>query len=615
MKRILSSIRRGWNAKANPGEELSETLTLSGNEEDREIPFTARIAGPEAVRSLQTAAIRRRLPASGAREHQADVFPMVEFREPDLLWRYSPAPSGDGPVLPWLVLVVMERTETQKVETRSEYTELVCPGSELPEPADAHLWAHALVDEEDGVLVTDRGLCRILCPRVMSPDTTYLAALVPLFERGRRAGLHLAFDGNIEAGAFAWSTSAASVTLPVFDSWTFHTVPALDLEQLVERLKPASRQLGWREVHLPAQEGIHDGGSVMFPGALTAGIAELAAPPQIRTDLETILHTTSSTVPEIGPPTRGTTFGGSDLAGEAWFGDLNLEPAWRAAAGLGEEVVRQKQELYVVDAIDAIEAQKHMRVSQRKRTTSHLVSRKVKGITVSSTWADLLSSARLEGMDPPVEPKTEPVGIDTGVPSFAFWGAVRRRRRRGLAWRRRRRWNWWRSWRMSIWAGHAPHLFAPKPWLARTTAADPPDETAEADLEQALAWWALEALDTLDGAQSDQFDSLYETERPEPVPIARSLFEALLEVEPEGGLPGLTGVGRERAALLHPQDDFVEAFLVGANEEMRRELLWRELPKGDGSLLRRFWSGTEDDLLTETFDGNQPLGVRIAVRN
>jgi hypothetical protein len=71
---------------------------------------------------------------------------------------------------------------------------------------------------------------------------------------------------------------------------------------------------------------------------------------------------------------------------------------------------------------------------------------------------------------------------------------------------------------------------------------------------------------------------------PEPV------VDALRAISERHILPGLEHVPANTSSLLRPNAQFVEAFLVGMNHEMERELLWREFPclRG-GTFFRRFW--------------------------
>jgi len=71
-----------------------------------------------------------------------------------------------------------------------------------------------------------------------------------------------------------------------------------------------------------------------------------------------------------------------------------------------------------------------------------------------------------------------------------------------------------------------------------------------------------------------------------PVPMAGVLASS----HPDWLLPGLSSVPEDRVLLLEANRRWVEAFLVGLNHELNRELLWREY-RGDlrGSAFRRFW--------------------------
>jgi hypothetical protein len=71
-----------------------------------------------------------------------------------------------------------------------------------------------------------------------------------------------------------------------------------------------------------------------------------------------------------------------------------------------------------------------------------------------------------------------------------------------------------------------------------------------------------------------------------PTPMWRSL----VAVSPDLLLPGVSGVppNAVTAAVSNPR--FIEAFMVGLNHEMSRELLWRGFPTDQrGTYFRRFW--------------------------
>jgi hypothetical protein len=68
------------------------------------------------------------------------------------------------------------------------------------------------------------------------------------------------------------------------------------------------------------------------------------------------------------------------------------------------------------------------------------------------------------------------------------------------------------------------------------------------------------------------------------------MYRFLAEISQDLLLPGLENVPPNTIALLESNGRFIEAFMVGLNHEMGRELLWREYPTDQrGSYFRRFW--------------------------
>src|SRR5204862_7455320 len=101
--------------------------------------------------------------------------------------------------------------------------------AELPDFNDSWAWAHGQVASEAGVTVEaqlestpERTVSRVLCSRVLQPDTEYLACVVPTLDLGRKSGLGQQLTADDEAKLLpAWTQSATSVELPVYYSWSF----------------------------------------------------------------------------------------------------------------------------------------------------------------------------------------------------------------------------------------------------------------------------------------------------------------------------------------------------------------------------------------------------------
>jgi hypothetical protein len=80
-----------------------------------------------------------------------------------------------------------------------------------------------------------------------------------------------------------------------------------------------------------------------------------------------------------------------------------------------------------------------------------------------------------------------------------------------------------------------------------------------------------------------------EEERP-ALSFPRPLAPRLAGAAPELLLPGVTGVPDNAVAMLLTNPAFVAAFLLGANHEMARELLWRGIPADlKATLFHQFW--------------------------
>ena len=89
----------------------------------------------------------------------------------------------------------------------------------------------------------------------------------------------------------------------------------------------------------------------------------------------------------------------------------------------------------------------------------------------------------------------------------------------------------------------------------------------------------------------------------------QAMYAPLSELGSERMLPGLSNVPNASATLLETNPRFVEAYLVGLNEEMARELVWREFPTGlKATYFQNFWGAKADIPSIDGFDGAGHLG-------
>ena len=212
------------------------------------------------------------------------------------------------------------------------------PDVELPNLTDSWAWAHAQVAGEDSTAqkITDAlgqgpelSLSRLVCPRILSPQTDYLACVVPTFELGRLTGLgHAVSEDALKApGALApaWLSGDAApkdLSLPVYYSWAFRTGEGGDFETLARGLTPDTPAgLGLRDVDI-SKPGFDAGGATKtaLQGALRPvqlldpdgkPAVDAPPPPAFQTNLAAILNApgkaeaTPGVDPVLAPPIYG----------------------------------------------------------------------------------------------------------------------------------------------------------------------------------------------------------------------------------------------------------------------------------------------------------------------
>ncbi len=103
--------------------------------------------------------------------------------------------------------------------------------------------------------------------------------------------------------------------------------------------------------------------------------------------------------------------------------------------------------------------------------------------------------------------------------------------------------------------------------------------------------------------------------------LREPMYDALARYDQEGFMPGIGNLPPDLIMLVQVNQFFIDAFMVGANFEMNRELLWRAFPTDlRGTPFQRFWDRVKarsDGSLDKLPDvepihlwGAQPLGKR-----
>lgn len=389
--RFVPWVRLGASASATDtlgaGVPTHATIPAPLQVNGQDVGVRARLHGPGDVVSIDTRMVVRTDPPHLASEFEPNYFPFVEFDRPDIPWLFTPATgTPTGRLRPWIVLVTVRRQRgvsiTVDPASRRPVLSIESPASprlELPDLAESWAWAHAqVVDPDTGAGLAEllradsaQNLSRLVSPRRLQPDTSYVSCVVPAFEVGRLSGLGLpitpADDVELRPSWTGGGDAPSSIDLPVLYHWEFSTGDAGDFESLALRLNPspAPEGLGLRPLDVTGLGfDIPDLGTTSLGGALRPIDVTPRGPVRdrfadaLRTvlDLPATRSDGGSVDPVVGPPVYGSRQAAQpSVAGAGrWLAMLNLDPRLRAAAGLGSMVVQDQQEYLMAAAWDQL---------------------------------------------------------------------------------------------------------------------------------------------------------------------------------------------------------------------------------------------------------------------
>ncbi len=410
-------------------------VPVQGGDVPQDVTQKLVVRGPGDVVSIRESQVIRRYPERNAVKVEDSFLAHVEFDRPDFPWIFSPhGPAGEQ-LSPWIALVVLRASKSQLVPGTGGLADQVHTTlSELQPLDDSWAWAHAQVVGKaaaaDTASVDDRltadyaalNLSRLVCPRRLAPDESYLVCVVPAYDAGVKAGLGAASPGTLDP---AWkrlpdgSDAGQEVVLPVYTSWTFETTAtAGDFKSLAERLVPlpAPWQIGRRVIDVAKPAGglpplaadavgrLQTVRGPLFspqlpdprsrdPVEAAAAAAENATWPAEETEaLRSVLNEPARLAGEQGqlppaerPPVGPEIYGRNhaavatvDAARDGdWLGEINLLPRNRIVAGLGTRVVQRDQEPLMQAAWQQVgdieEANRQLRLAQFARFASDAI--------------------------------------------------------------------------------------------------------------------------------------------------------------------------------------------------------------------------------------------------
>ncbi|MBK7355307.1 hypothetical protein [Propionivibrio sp.] len=575
---------------------------------------------------------------------------------PWLMTPFAPAASNDA-LRPWIALVVVPLGAATLTPGMPLPRLAVSDASQLPKIGEAHAWAHvqasgvAAGDDIGALIATDplRTLSRLLCPRRLQPRTRYRACVVPTFEAGRRTGLG---QDVVAASALApaWGASGP-IELPVYYSWEFTTGEEAGFEVLVRRLQPRPGLTGIGTRPLDASDP--GGGLVASTTPVTLALDGALGPtntnrPAVPTALAQALDGLLDRSDRVGPPRYGRWHAGAlrAAAGPVWLDELNRDPVRRVAAALGTRVVQQRQEELMAACWEQVGEILRANQILRQGELAVVASGRVYARRVMPLMADgaVIAFASPGAARVRAHPVLTLRGLarNSCLPLSALTGAFRKAMRTtGPVGRRLRRANdvGPRIGQVlrALAQGLARALPRPLPQAVRLPSAwtrgNAPDPmpalpaalrtrvNAAAAIASKLALRARQPvcvpLDPL--TLADRLATSLDPRRTIPrrvrgqLAIPSGVWEPADRIDPVIAapridtpmvlplidlgtpwlMPGVDGVPPESVVAVAANRGFIEAYLVGLNHEMARELLWRGFPTDQrGTVFARFWDTT-----------------------
>jgi hypothetical protein len=741
---ILPWVRQGVASAipapppSSPVQEARASIAATVHLNGELVPsITVKLFGPADVVGIDANQIIRTEPVPGTANFEPNYFALIEFDRPDFPWLFTPlGADGESKLRPWLCLVVVKKQAGVTLGSPAgaplpvlQIGSPASPGSELPPPGDCWAWAHAqaIAADDSAAALSDavdrqpeRSLSRLVCARVLEPNTDYLACVVPTFELGRRAGLGQPIAPGDLSGAAAlapaWPATwpdGQSVRLPVYHHWEFRTGSGGDFESLVRRLRPfVDENLGQRDIDV-SQPGFDASGALttrmqgaLLPLSIPPDPAPAPLPPAFTASLAAIVNAPGAgptpapaSDATLAPPLYGGWYAGKrtvDPAGSAWVDQLNTDPRWRVAAALGTHVVQHHQESLVTSAWE-------------QAADAGLANQRLRQLALSAEVGSVLHRKHLSALDEEsmtcfAAPAFDNLYRTPGeslraaqaasrLPLAANGFAMRRLGRlRGPLSRRVQRNGGQRvsasSWVASmnnpnpsarppvppreIWAFDELHpatrsdlagvsyfgafwvaeegmpLLRPTDLsvrvagrtelpghfraaaLAHMALALPPHSSQSANAAPALAGVKATVLQqtrptSLAAGTASAFMTLASgVQRLSSAPGASTgleavivnprfeqpMSEALAELHPGWLLPGIENVGQDAVVGLRTNGRFVDAFMVGLNHEMGRELLWRGFPSDlRATAFATFWPSASGAVLPDLHTwGQRQLG-------
>ena len=154
---FYSFVRRGLAAGVtSSGADLQVTVATSGGGPDVPPDKTANVklglVGPGDIIAFDPRCILKKRPEAGTLDAEADPYPMVEFDQPDLPWRYTSEATDDGKLKVWIALIVLEEGEsTMTAAANGKLATVTVNQQKLPDLSKLPYWSHTQLGGPDAL--------------------------------------------------------------------------------------------------------------------------------------------------------------------------------------------------------------------------------------------------------------------------------------------------------------------------------------------------------------------------------------------------------------------------------------------------------------------------------
>ena len=649
-------------------------ITGNGSAQGARVPVAAELKGPGDVVGINASQITRIEPEDANKGFEPNYFPFIQLRDPDLPWRYSLTTGTKNRMMPWIALVALRDDEFSYLSQGSALAPRIQVNtikSSLPNLTQAWATAHVQVDMdgvsgEPGQVLEDdpgRGFARMMAFRKLDAGTDYTLFVVPVYKVGVQAALGQLPDPN-DGDTIAWDiTSEDAITLPYFFRHRFKTETGQDMETLLRKLravKADEKDEAGTPLWVSAEDtGYYDG--LTSPGYSFAAQAALAQPdydvPSVDTPdpLMTSMANTLDQVlaeqeldededPLLTFPAHGAHYSPRAEVKKSramqgfWFERTNLDLKFRAAAGLGRQIVKENDEHFAQlcweqydEVLAANEALRHLQVAttlawnMQQRHYARLPSET--GVQLAEPLTRYVRADPKDDKGPSIRGMLESNQVPEGFAGLSLRRVLARKPERV----RDDRKTLGRRVPMAALPGDKTPSAASRPRrdsaiLKRreVLAARREDKQMQAALRKLfnaellgrrprpnlpqgqVGSYASEALQKLVGDKlmalpKQKADYLVTGRSPSELNAGGIIYRAprvpepmvdyLMKISRDGVLSNARALPENTVSFYEENRAFVEALMVGANHAMNEELRWREYPTDmRGTIFHRFWN-------------------------